>query len=110
MTNSSSARSLARQAGVGLAWLITGGLNVVAIGCVLFLWISWLSGDYRTDHDLLDGGGSWILVTAVIGGGSALLSLLIDAGAVRLRWMPRWTIWAPSVLLAATALAYAATG
>lgn len=57
---------------------------------------------------VVDGGGSWILVMAVTGD-SALLSLLIDAGAVRFGWMPRWTFWVASALLATTVLAYAAT-
>jgi hypothetical protein len=32
-----------------------------------------------------------------------------DAVAVRLRWVPRWTLTVPAVLLAATALAYLGT-
>ncbi|SCL25232.1 hypothetical protein GA0074692_1920 [Micromonospora pallida] len=42
-------------------------------------------------------------------GGAAIASLILNALAVRFRWMPRWTLAIPAVLLAAMALAYAAT-
>jgi hypothetical protein len=46
---------------------------------------------------------------ALVGGGSAVASLVLDAIAVRLRWMPRWTPAVPAVLLVATVLAYGGT-
>ncbi|WP_157562942.1 hypothetical protein [Micromonospora chokoriensis] len=105
----SPARTMARGVGTVTAWLITGGLNVVAIVCALFLWLAWLTGDYQSDRDMVENDGVWLTFMALVGGGSAIVSLVLDAVAVRLRWMPRWTLAIPAVLLAATALAYVGT-
>jgi hypothetical protein len=94
-----------RWAGRVSAYLAVGGLNTIALLCVLFLWHSWLSGGYRTDHDLLENGGIWLIVMAVVGGVSACVSLLVAAVAAALRWMPRWGLALPGVLLAATVIA-----
>jgi hypothetical protein len=95
--------------GAATAWLVTGGLNVVAFVCTLFLWVTWLTGDYQTDRDMLENDGAWLTFMALVGGAAAIALLILNALAVRFRWMPRWTLAIPAVLLAAMALAYAAT-
>jgi hypothetical protein len=102
-------RVWSRWTGRVTAYLVVGGLNTVALLCVLFLWFAWLSGDYQTDRDMQENGGIWLTMMALAGGGSAGLSLLVAAVAARLRWMPRWTLALPGVLLAATVLAAGAT-
>lgn len=87
------------------AYLAAGGLNTVALLCALFLWHSWLSGEYRTDHDLLENGAIWLVFMTLVGGVSAGVSLLVTAVAAALRWMPRWGLALPGVLLAATVIA-----
>ncbi|HWS39034.1 MAG TPA: hypothetical protein VN408_40615 [Actinoplanes sp.] len=99
----------ARTLGAVAAWLVTVLLDVVAALGALFLWAAWLTGDYRTDRDMLENSGVWLTLTALIAGGSAAVALLIGLGAVRLRWLPRWAPAVPAALLAATLIAYAAT-
>jgi hypothetical protein len=98
-----------RRVGQALVYLVTGGLNVVALACALFLWAALSTGDYRTDHDMLENDGIWLKITGLFGTVVATLSLALDWGGVRLRWMPRWTLAIPAVLLVATLLAWAAT-
>ena len=104
-----SARALARGAGVAATWLITGGLNVVAVVCAVFLWAAWLTGSYQSDHDLLDNGGAWLTFMALVGAAACLASAVVDGVAVRLRWMPLWTLAVPAVLLLTMLVAYGAT-
>jgi hypothetical protein len=91
------------------AYLVVGALNAVAFLCVLFLWFAWLSGDYRTDRDMLENDGIWLTMMAMAGAAASGLSLLIAAVSARLRWMPGWTLALPGLLLAATVLAFGAT-
>jgi hypothetical protein len=93
------------RVGQAAAYLAVGGLNAIALICALFVWLAWLSGDYRTDHDMLENSGIWLTFMAVLGGGSAGLALIVAAIATRLRWTRRWTVAVSGGLLAATALA-----
>ena len=102
-------RVWAREVGRATAYLVMGGLNAVAFLCVLFLWFAWLSGDYATDHDMLENGGIWLTMMAMAGAAASGLALLIAWLANRLHWMPRWTLAFPAVLLTATLLAFGAT-
>ncbi|GAA0743395.1 hypothetical protein Drose_15300 [Dactylosporangium roseum] len=98
-------RMWGRRIGRAAAYLIAGALNTFALLCVLLLWASWLSGAYHSDRDLQENGGIFLLVIAVFGGLSAGLALLVSVVAAGLRWMPRWAIAMPGILLAFTVLA-----
>jgi hypothetical protein len=98
-------RAWSRTAGRVIVYLVAGALNTVALLCVFFLWLAWLSGNYWTDRDLLENGAIWLVSMGLAGALSAGVSLLITGVAAKLRWMPRWAIALPGVLLTATLIA-----
>jgi hypothetical protein len=96
-----------RVVGKVLGHLIAGGLNTVALLFAVFLWYVWLTGSFRTDHDVNENGGILLILLAYVAGGAALVALLVTGVAAVLRLMPRWLLIPPGLLLVATLVAAA---
>jgi hypothetical protein len=100
-----SRRELLTAAAQATAIFVAGGLNLVALLCALLLWNILLSGDYRTDHDLLENDGFVLTFLAWVGGAAAVVSLVVTGAAVALRWFGRWLLAVPGLLLLAIVVA-----
>ena len=96
-----------RVVGKVLGYLVAGALNAVALLIFLFLWYVWLTGSFRTDHDVNENGGILVILLAYVGGGAAVVALLVTGVAAALRLMPRWTLALPVFLLIGTVAAAA---